>query len=129
LKSTRSFVLDKIGLNNINAFEIANDGTLFVGGADRNSKGTRVLKIDSDDKVLWSRVYDNQGLTEVLRHMKLLANGDILIAGTAETLPYRGREGGSAEYSWIVGLDSEGKRRWKRYYGNSKNPRGTRDSI
>jgi hypothetical protein len=95
----------------------ATDGGGFVvGGSDGHSgrRGARLLRVDTDGGVAWSRTYEESHL-ETLESVTPTADGGFLAVGSHSSM------GGwlwESEPEWALKLDADGQRTWHQTYGS-----------
>lgn len=103
--------------------ETADGGFVMVGWVDINSftRKAQAMKVDADGNLLWQKFYLADPESEVtfiedeLEAVLETANGDLVMAGTANSIPYR--------QPWLLRTDAEGNMVWQAHHelqGNGK---------
>lgn len=103
----------------IAGYTYSNDGD--ISGNNGLSDGW-VMKIDTNGKILWSKVYGGSG-TDKLNSISNTKDGGYLVAGKSNSSTvYRGKN----DLYWIMKLDKDGNVLWERRYGTDGNDEAIR---
>ncbi len=91
----------------INALEF--DGNYIIA-AGRYGLNGMIMKLSKNGSVIWSYVINNTGVTAP-SSLKVLSNGDILVAGTTSGF------GSGQDDFWLAEFNPKGKLVWQKAYG------------